>query len=158
MSQAKIDEIRAIPHGQRPDPSEYLSASYIDNHLSQFDDGAARFMTQRNLDKYGVGQRDGTSFVMTKQEADRLIKSTNGNPRAMEGALGLPEGFLEGNQLVRVDIPKPRELNLRIPSGNEAGANDLWIPGGKLPDGNLEAVIDVGNIPSSRFWYTPLQF
>jgi hypothetical protein len=33
-----------------------------------------------------------------------------------------------------------------MPSGNETGANDLWIPGGRLPDGNLEAVIDVGDI------------
>lgn len=95
---------------------------------------------------------------MTKQEADRLVASTNGNSRAMEEALGLPEGFLEGNQLVRVDIPNPRELNLRIPSGNEAGANDLWILGGRLPDGNLEAVIDVGDMPPSRYWWEPLQF
>ena len=158
LSQAKIDEIRAIPRGQRPEPSEYLSAVYIDKHLSQFDDGAARFMTQRNLEKYGVGQRDGTSFVMTKQEADRLIKTTNGNPTAMEEALGLPKGFLESNQLVRVDIPNPRELNLRIPSGNEAGANDLWIPGGSLPDGSLEAVIDVGDFPSGRFGYTKIRY
>ena len=36
-------------------------------------------------------------------------------------------------------------------SGNEAGANEYWIPGGKLPDGASEAVIDVGDIPSSRY-------
>ena len=115
-------------------------------------------MTKTNLDKYGIGQRDGTSFVMNKLEADQLLASTNGNARAMEDALGLPENFLDGNQLVRVDIPNPRELNLRIPSGNEAGANDLWIPGGRLPDGNLEAVIDVGNISPKRYWWEPLKF
>ncbi|WP_431802057.1 hypothetical protein [Microbacterium sp. bgisy203] len=32
---------------------------------------------------------------------------------------------------------------LRIPTGNEAGANDHWIPGGYLPTGIREAVIDV---------------
>ena len=113
-------------------------------------------MSKSNLDKYGPAQRDGTSFVMTNKQADQLIKSTGGDARAMEQALGLPDGFLNDNQLVRIDIPKPRELNLRIPNGNEAGANDLWIPGGKLPTGNLEAVIDIGGVPASRYSATPL--
>ncbi|ODC03936.1 hypothetical protein BFW38_10690 [Terasakiispira papahanaumokuakeensis] len=158
LSQTQIDEIRSIPHGQRPDPSDYLSSSYINEHISQFDDGASRFMSQRNLEKYGIAQRDGTSFVMTKSEADKLLLSSNGNSRAMANALGLPEDFFDANTLVRVDIPKPRELNLRIPSGNEAGANDLWVPGGRLPDGALEAVIDAGDISPSQFRQTPLSF
>jgi filamentous hemagglutinin len=113
-------------------------------------------MTKSNIDKYGIGQRDGTSFMMTKKEADKLIESTNGDKRLLEDALGLPVNFLEVNELVKVNVPKPREANIRMPSGNEAGANDLWIPGGKLPDGNLEAVIDVGNIPSSGYTVSPL--
>ncbi len=153
-----VDDIRNQQHGQRPDPSEYLSANYIKEHLALFNDGATRFMTKKNLDKYGVGQRDGTAFVMTKKQADELLTSTNGNPRKMEKALGLPENFLEGNELVRVDIPNPKELNVRIPSGNEAGANEMWIPGGKLPDGMVEAVIDVGDVPSTRYDLTPLKF
>lgn len=28
-----------------------------------------------------------------------------------------------------------------MPSGNEFGANDKWLPGGILPEGNLEAII-----------------
>jgi len=76
----------------------------------------------------------------------------------MEKALGLPENFLENNNLVRVDIPNPKELNIRIPSGNEAGANDLWIPGGKLPSGDLEAVIDSGDISATRYNTTILKF
>lgn len=28
-----------------------------------------------------------------------------------------------------------------MPCGNEFGANSLWLPGGKLPEGNLEAII-----------------
>ena len=142
----------------RPDPSAYMPADVIDAQLSQFDNGASRFMSKSNLDKYGPAQRDGTSFVMTNKQADQLIKSTGGDARAMEQALGLPDGFLNDNQLVRIDIPKPRELNLRIPNGNEAGANDLWIPGGKLPTGNLEAVIDIGGVPASRYSATPLKF
>ncbi|QNB08849.1 LysM peptidoglycan-binding domain-containing protein [Herbaspirillum frisingense] len=153
-----IDSIQAMPRGTRPDPSTYMPANAIDAQLAQFDNGASRFMSQRNLDKYGPAQADGTSFVMTNQQADQLLRSTGGNARAMEQALGLPDGFLNDNALVRVNIPNPRELNLRVPNGNEAGANDLWIPGGKLPTGNLEAVIDLGGVPASRYNVTPLKF
>ncbi|WP_244132827.1 DUF6531 domain-containing protein [Burkholderia sp. BCC0397] len=149
-------DILAIPKEKRPLPSEYLHDSYIQSHLAQFDNGAARYMTKSNFEKYGIGQRDGTSFVMTKAEADQLLKSANGDAGAMEKALGLSPDFLSSNQLYRIDIPNPRELNLRMPSGNEAGANEFWIPGGKLPTGNLEAVIDAGNISPSQYVVTPV--
>lgn len=64
--------------------------------------------------------------------------------------LGLPEGFLESDKLVRIDIATPGELGLRIPSGNEAGASEFWLPGGKLPEGNFEAIIDAGEISADR--------
>jgi RHS repeat-associated protein len=156
LTQSQIEEITAIPKGSRPNPSEYLSSEYISNHVAQFDSGATRFMTQSNLDKYGIGQRDGTSFIMPKTEADKLLTSTKGNASALENSLGLSPGFLESNKLVRIDITNPRELNLRVPSGNEAGANDFWIPGGKLPNGNSEAVIDVGGIHPPKLEISPL--
>lgn len=56
---------------------------------------------------------------------------------------------------MRIDIAVPEELDLRIPSGNEAGANQLWLPGGKLPDGNFEAIIDASKISRYRFITTP---
>jgi filamentous hemagglutinin len=68
----------------------------------------------------------------------------------MEQALGLPEGFFD-NGAVRVDIPLSGSEGLRIPSGNEAGASDQWIPGGNLPTGISEAVIDVGGLDSARY-------
>lgn len=152
LSKSQIDDIRAIEKGNRPDPSEYLSPSYISEHLAQFEGGATRFQLKSKLDKYGPGQADGTSFVMPTREADRLLARTGGDPRALEKALGLPEGQLDGpDALVRVDFADPNELNLRMPSGNEAGANENWIPGGKLPDGSSEAVIDVGGMPESRY-------
>lgn len=137
--------------GERPDPTEYLSPEFIQNHLSQFRDGAAKFMPEENFEQYGIGQVDGTSFVLTKHEADQLIRATNGDMRAMEHALGLPEGYLEENALVRIDIPGPENYNLRVPSGNEAGANAQWLPGGYLPDGLREAVIDGASVPPDRY-------
>lgn len=145
------DQIVSIEKGERPDPATYLPHEYIQQHLEQFDKGVARFMTDENLDSFGIGQRDGTSFVMPKSEADALMNATRGNPRAMEDALGLPEGFLDKNKIVRVDIEDPRSYDLRMPSGNEAGANSQWIPGGRLPGGESEAIIDGGRVPREDY-------
>lgn len=146
-----MKEVQAMPKGSRPNPSTYLPEADIDSHLQQFDSGASRFMTKSNLDKYGPGQRDGTSFVMPRSEADALMSQAKGDPGALADSIGLPREMLEGNKLMRVDFDNPKELGLRMPSGNEAGANDKWLAGGKLPDGSSEAVIDVGKIPSSRY-------
>jgi hypothetical protein len=108
-------------------------------------------MPESNLTKYGIAQRDGTAFVMPKGEADAMIKATGGDLRTMETELGLPDGFLDSNKIVRIDVPDPEEFNLRIPSGNEAGANDQWIPGGRLPNGASEAVVDGGDIPPNDY-------
>lgn len=152
-------DILGMPKGSRPDPSEYLTPQYISRHLAQFDKGASRLMPKANLDKYGIGQRDGTSFIMPRHEVDQLLARTKGNNRALEEALGLPENFLDsGGELVRIDLPAPRDMNLRIPSGNEAGANEFWIPGGKLPKGTSEAVIDAGGVKTSDLDWKILPF
>ena len=139
LDQATIDGILSTPKGLRPDPTTYLSPSYISDSLAKFDSGATRLMTENNLSKYGIGQRDGTSFVMPSQEANSLLSSVAGDARILEDRLGLPNNFLDSNKLVRVDIPNPSELNLRLPSGNEAGASSLWTPGGKLPNAGASA-------------------
>ncbi len=45
-----------------------------------------------------------------------------------------------GTHPVRIDVPN--STGLRMPSGNEAGANAQWIPGGYTSGGVMEAVID----------------
>jgi hypothetical protein len=49
---------------------------------------------------------------MPKSEADALIASTGGDPRAMERALSLVEGFLDSNKVVRIDIDNAEQFNL----------------------------------------------
>jgi hypothetical protein len=151
LSDEKRDEILALPKGSRPDPAEYLSFKYIEQHLEKFHEGATKFMPESNLAKYGIAQRDGTSFVMPKTEAHALINSVLYDPRTTEKALGLPEGFLDSNKVIRIDIDHPDQFDLRLPSGNEAGANEQWIPGGKLPDGASEAIVNGGDIPESDY-------
>ncbi|WP_082279457.1 hypothetical protein [Mycobacterium colombiense] len=154
LTAEKRDEIIAMPKGARPDPSEYLSSQYVESHLRKFHDGATRFMPESNLEKYGIAQRDGTSFVMPSHEADAMTAATAGDLRAMENELGLPRGFLDSNKIVRIDIADPEGFNLRVPSGNEAGANEQWIPGGVLPNGASEAVIDGGLISPDHYTVT----
>jgi hypothetical protein len=139
-----VQSILSTEKGSRPDPSSYLPASRIAEHTKAFENGGSRFTLQSSLDKYGLGQRDGTTFILPKGEADRLLAAAAGDPRKLEAALGLPVGQLDSATLVRVDFsPKALdELNMRIPSGNEAGANTQWLPGGVLPSGANEAVID----------------
>ncbi|GAB4587642.1 WXG100-like domain-containing protein [Nocardia sp. IFM 10818] len=148
LTQQVADDILATPKGSRPDPTTYLSPDYVKYHLAQFEDGAVRFQSETGLAKYGIGQRDGTSFVMPKAEADALLVATKGDRAALEKALGLQDGFLQNNTLVRVDIPDPNAHGLRIPSGNEAGANSQWIPGGRLPGDAREAIIDAPGMTS----------
>lgn len=86
---------------------------------------------------------------MTKAEMDSVLLISHGDLSLIERKLGIPPGAWDGRILVRIDIPAPRKLRLRMPSGNEAGANALWIPGGFLPTGFKEAVID--RIPKGRY-------
>ena len=134
--------ILAMAKGTRPDPATYLSPEYIAQHLAKFDDGATRFMSQKSLAKYGIGQSDGTIFVMPRSEVEELFRRANGDQASLERDLGLKPGTLGGTDMVRIDIPSPLAHGGRIPSGNEAGANDLWQPAGQLPTGVPEIVID----------------
>ncbi|MCV7227130.1 NAD(+)--arginine ADP-ribosyltransferase [Mycolicibacterium komossense] len=150
------DQILATEKGHRPDPSEYLSPDQIERHLERFDQGVTRFMVRDNLEQWGIGQTDGTSFVFPSAELDNLMSATGGDLRRIEESLGLPDGFFKEYDIVRVDIDDPRSYDLRVPSGNEAGANSQWLPGGFLPKGMPEAVIAGGDVPRSDYRVTEL--
>ena len=58
--------------------------------------------------------------------------------------LGITDkAFLKGN-LVRIDINAKylKEYNLRLPTGKEQGANELFIKGGKTSGGVTEGIIN----------------
>jgi filamentous hemagglutinin len=148
----KISEVTYIPQGARPDPITYLSKEQIESHLANFDKGASYLVPKNVLDTYGrdlLGYPDNSQFVMPKEQMDQLLMKANGNIAIIEKELGIPAGAWSGKEMVRVDVPDPRSLNLRMPSGNEAGTNSLWIPGGKLPTGRLEAIVN--QIPEGQY-------
>ncbi|MFC7431516.1 MULTISPECIES: hypothetical protein [unclassified Agrococcus] len=137
--------VHAMDNGSRPHPSTYFSEEDLDDHVSRFQNGGTRFMPRANVEKYGPAQADGTSFLMSTDEVDRMLIETGGDQELMERALGLNPGDLDGD-LVRVDVPNPFDHGIRMPSGNERGANEHWLPGGTLPGGISEGVIDGGGL------------
>ena len=154
LSQSEFDRIRMTPPKMRPvDPRSYLGDAYVDAHLAKFDDGASYLTPTKALDRYGrdnLGRADGV-FTMPKAEMDGVIARTGGDIGKIEKELGIPPGTWNkpGATLSRIDIEDPRSLNLRMPNGREDGANPLWMPGGKLPGGGAEAVID--QIPKGSY-------
>lgn len=142
LTQSQVDHIINTPKGQRPAPQTYLSQDYIDTHLKQFEDQSSRIITRKSYEEYGVGKPDqlGSEFVSTKNDIDEILKNANGNKEEIAKALGIPKAQIENSSLVRIDFIKPSE-NLHMPSGNEFGANNQWLPGGKLPTGKSEAIM-----------------
>jgi hypothetical protein len=130
------ESILAIPKGSRPLPSTYLKPEYITNHLSKFDGGVTKITSYNPTG--AVGPPGGT-FVLPKAKADALIQQAGGDISKLEDLLGLNRGDLGPNPF-RIDVNNP--IGLRMPSGNEPGANEFWIPGGKTSGGIFEATVD----------------
>ncbi|MBD8513419.1 hypothetical protein IFO68_12135 [Photobacterium sp. CAU 1568] len=140
------DEILLKPNGSRPEPSSYLSQQQIDAHLSKFNEGAVRFTSRSATKKYGSLGPDG-GFVLPKSEFDRVLSESKGDLRIVEKKLGLDMGYLGDSDTMAVFI-KPEEMkNIRMPSGNEGGANGQWVPGGYTSGGVPEAVMDFSHKP-----------
>ena len=144
--------ILMIPKGKRPAPETYLKRRYIRRHLKNFKAGASCIVSKELLERYhgdSIGKADNSQFIMMKSEMDSVLMRSHGELSRIEHELGIPAGAWKHRVLVRIDIPKPKKLKLRMPSGNEVGANVLWLPGGLLPTGYKEAVID--RIPKGKY-------
>lgn len=139
------ERVRNTKHGSRPDPSVYLTADYIKQHLEKFKYGASFLTNTKYLDSNNgrdlIGRKEGT-FVMTKVEMDNVLKKAGGKLAVVEKDLGIPKDAWKDRKTSRIDVHNPMKFNPRLPNGNEPGANDLWIPGGLLPTGYSEAIID----------------
>jgi hypothetical protein len=100
-------------------------------------------------DRPVLGRPDGL-FVLPKSEMDQLLKKTGGNINEIEKELGIPAGNWEDaindaqvpSSLIRIDIKPSQIKKLRMPTGNELGANSEWIPSGFTTNGLPEAIIE----------------
>jgi len=150
-SYRKLKSVQNLLQDKRTDPNTYLPQSYVDAHEAKFACGASYFAPKWALDKFGrdnVGRSDG-QFVMTKSQLDDVLVRTNGDMALIEKELGIPAGEWQKQEMVVVEIANPNAHNLRMATGREEGANDLWLAGGKLPTGHDEAVTDA--IPKGAY-------
>jgi len=148
IDKATYDEILNIPKGQKPDPETYLPQEYISKHAEEFSDGATRIVSRGDYDMYGLGKPDdlNSEFVSSKRNMESIVNESNGDTTVMSERLGIPKEQFEHGDLLRVDYFPTEKYNAKIPTGNEWGARDtdpLWLPGGKLPNGDYEAVISM---------------
>ncbi len=143
-----VSKIISTEKGYRPEANTYLSQKYIDTHLRMFRGGVTKIAAEKP--NRALGSPLGT-YVMPKSSADILISQVNGDITQLENLLGLSPGYL-GMHPVRIDIENPH--GLRMPNGNEVGANEQWTPGGYTSGGTPEAVID--QVPLEKLIVTEL--
>jgi hypothetical protein len=125
-----------------PDPSTYMSKAQITAHLAKFDEGAVRITSKSGYAARGtIGPNPG--FMMSKSDFDRILKETGGDLSQIEQKLGLPIGYLKGDDVMIALVEKKDLKGLAVPSGNEPGANAFWLPGGVTSGGVVEAVADL---------------
>jgi len=134
--------------GERVSPIEYLKAEYVIEHYNAFQNEgiASRIVSKEVFEKRGIGKPDmgKTEFVSRKSDIDDILMLSR---EEQAKKLGIPIEQIEKGELVRIDFDLlKKQVRVEMPSGNEFGANKQWIPGGVLPDGNLEAIIRTENL------------
>ena len=135
-------KILAIPKGQRPNPSVYLPKEYTLKHLNLFDEGVIRFTSKISFQERGT-LGPIRAFVLPKKDFDEIIIESKGEMKILEKLLGFDEGYLEGDDVMIAYFEKNDIKDLRMPSGNERGANERWVPGGYTSGNIPEAVVDL---------------
>lgn len=146
-----VEDVLSHDKGDRPDPKSYMSQEMIDNHMEKFKDGGSYVLTKEQYEMFVEGKSelgcpDNSQYITTTENIDRIIAESGGDIGVFEDKLGFDRGHFEnGGGLVRIDVKDPMSLNPRMPSGNEMGANEHYIPGGYTDGpggGSPEIVID----------------
>lgn len=141
IPRAKLAEVADAERGTRPPVSSYMTASQQAAHLSQFDSGIVRVTSRSAITDYGtLGPPNG--FVTSLTDFRAIMAEAKGDLSIVERRLSLDPGTLQNNNTVIAVIDRADVPNLRVPSGNEGGANSQWAPGGYTSQGTAEAVMD----------------
>ncbi|MDG4967431.1 T7SS effector LXG polymorphic toxin [Lactococcus lactis] len=158
------EDILATPKGMREPAEDYLDSGYIENHLQPIKENGAskfqKFAPSKDWNNGIIGGEDGASFWLSKDQADLIEQAAGGDNRKFEELLGFEEGYLGDEPLNRIDVAPDvvAQHDLRIPSGNEEGANEFWKPGGYTdPGGMSEAVMNNIGEKEGDFTWHPLK-
>lgn len=114
--------------------------------LKTFEKGGSKLVSSQMLKQFDnslyFGKPSGT-FISPSDEIDNLLSQGLNRVQIAE-KLGIDDPLFLKGDLTRIDItPKAlKELNLRLPTGKEAGANSLFVPGGKTSGGISEGVVN----------------
>lgn len=106
-----------------------------------------------------MGAIDDAQFVMPSSTLTELVErcrfnNDDLNVTKLELDVGVPLGRWSDCDLSRIDVTQPSKFNLRLPSGNEMSANELWIPGGFTSGGLPEAC--TARIPRPHYKESPI--
>jgi hypothetical protein len=143
----KVQDVLDAAKGSRPDPSAYMTKAQIKAHLAKFDDGIVRFTSRAQFQKYGT-LGPSPSFALPKSELSKILNEAKGDMRLVETRLGLDRGTLSSGDTMIVLIERKNVPDLKVPNGNERGANDKWLPGGVTSGGVSEATLSLPkNLP-----------
>ncbi|NOU35899.1 MAG: RHS repeat-associated core domain-containing protein [Kiritimatiellaceae bacterium] len=141
-----LNWVTEIPKGSRP-PVTYMSLAERKSHAALFQGGAVRIGPSKPVGTIGRTE----TWVFPRSVVDNLTKQAGGDVAKLERLIGLDAGYL-GKSPVLVDIPSPK--GVRIPSGNERGANAFWRAGGRTSGGLPEAIIDP--VPEGSYTTRPV--
>lgn len=121
LSEEQVKDIKEIHNGKKPDPETYLGNEFIENHLAQFDESGCYKIIgdKRGEHTRVIGEGQDGFFVLNEFDFDKMTEEAHGNPRKLEEALSLPNGYLgDAPYIIRCDEPH----NLRMTTGNESNA------------------------------------
>lgn len=141
VPEAKLQAALAAPKGSRPAVETYMSAAQRALHLQAFDGGIVRITSKSGHASYGTLGPPG-GFVTSAKEFAAIVKEAKGDLKIVEDRLALPRGTLKSDDTLIALIERRDAPDLRIPTGNERGANDKWVPGGYTAGRVIEAVMD----------------
>lgn len=123
--------------------SLYKGAKLASNPFSM---GGTKLVSSEMLAQFPASTTIGNpleTFIAPTPEIDALLSQGLSRIKIAE-KLGIKDpAFLKGD-LIRVDLNSKalKDLNIRLPTGNEVGANSLFVPGGKTVGGVTEGVVN----------------
>ncbi len=159
------DFIVTVAKADIPLPNEYLSQSYMTQHLNMINQqGAAFIIRKRDIVNSSYTSMASRKFVGYKPEMENVIQEFNNanhdlNVLIDELDLG-NDYFLPDDEVYLVVVKNNPNFTFDIPTGREGGAYvGFWVPGGFTKHGTAEAVLsNSGSFAHNKDWDTFIDF
>jgi len=133
-----------------PNPSTYLDASYITNHINKFQQEGAGFIVVKSWTEGGnpiYTTLPSRKFVGLRSEMDAVIanyKAQGNDWTVLRDELNLGSNTnLANEEIYYIKINgNDSRFSFDVPNGNEGGAIvGEWVPGGYTKNGTAEAAL-----------------